>query len=100
MDDSAFLEKTLTINEIGYTFLQKQLTSLEIETVPSVANFVLARFPGVEGAQLAYDALLEVGIITRLMKGYHLPDSLRISIGLGEENELLIQALQQHFEKQ
>ena len=100
MEDRAHTEKSLVLNERWLPWLSKRLTELGLDVVPSVANFVLARFPDVESAQLAYDALLETGIITRLMKGYHLPDSLRISIGLGEENELLIQALQQHFEKQ
>lgn len=100
MEDRAHTEKSLVLNERWLPWLSKRLTELGLDVVPSVANFVLARFPDVESAQLAYDALLETGIITRLMKGYHLSDSLRISIGLGEENELLIKALQQHFEKQ
>ena len=96
----AHTKKSLALNEQWLPWLTKHLNRLGLEVVPSVANFVLARFPDVESAQLAYDALLEAGIITRLMKSYHLPESLRISVGLGEENEALIQALRQHFEKQ
>ncbi|MBO42714.1 MAG: histidinol-phosphate transaminase [Rhodospirillaceae bacterium] len=100
MEDRAHTKKSLALNEQWLPWLTKHLNRLGLEVVPSVANFVLARFPDVESAQLAYDALLEAGIITRLMKSYHLPESLRISVGLGEENEALIQALRQHFEKQ
>ncbi|MBE89912.1 MAG: histidinol-phosphate transaminase [Rhodospirillaceae bacterium] len=100
MEDRAHTKKSLALNEQWLPWLTERLNELGLDVVPSVANFVLARFPNVESAQLAYDALLEAGIITRLMKSYHLPESLRISVGLGEENEALIQALRQHFEKQ
>jgi histidinol-phosphate aminotransferase len=100
MEDRAHTDKSLAHNEQWLPWLTERLNGLGLDVVPSVANFVLARFPDVESAQSAYDALLETGIITRLMKSYHLPDSLRISVGLGEENEALVQALKQHFEKQ
>ena len=68
MDDSAFLEKTLTINETGYTFLQKELTSMGIETVPSVANFITSIWETNAQALYITQSLLKKGIIVRNLK--------------------------------
>ncbi|GIV23630.1 MAG: histidinol-phosphate transaminase [Bacteroidia bacterium] len=73
--------------------LTQALTALPIvqEVFPSEANFLLVRF---REAQTVYQRLLERSIVTRY-RG-HLPlceDTLRITIGLPEENEKLLQAL-------
>ena len=72
------------------------IESLGLEVVPSVGNFVLVRFGRAEHAQSAYDHLLNKGIITRMMSGYGLPDSLRITIGLEPELMAVVDALSQH----
>ena len=41
-----------------------------------------------------YDALLRRGVIVRPMDGYGLPEYLRVTIGLPEENQRLIEALE------
>jgi histidinol-phosphate aminotransferase len=97
MEDRAHTDQSQAHNALWLPWLTVQLEALGLEIVPSVANFVLARFRDAASAQSAYDALLRQGIITRLMKSYHLPDSLRISVGLGDENKALVQALQQHL---
>ena len=42
---------------------------------------------------MGYDELLKCGVIVRPMHGFGLPDHVRISIGLPEENERLVKAL-------
>jgi histidinol-phosphate aminotransferase len=59
-----------------------------LEVYPSDANFVLVR----AGAEV-YEQLLAEGIIVRPMAGFGLPDHVRVSIGLPEENERLIKTL-------
>jgi len=93
MDDSAFLEKTLTINETGYTFLQKELTSLGIETVPSVANFITSIWETNTQALDITQSLLKKGIIVRNLKAFGWPNCIRISIGTADENGRFIDAL-------
>ena len=93
MDDSAFLEKTLTINETGYTFLQKELTSLGIETVPSVANFITSIWETNAQALDITQSLLKKGIIVRNLKAFGWPNCIRISIGTADENGRFIDAL-------
>ena len=93
MDDSAFLEKTLTINETGYTFLQKELTSLGIETVPSVANFITSIWETNTQALDITQSLLKKGVIVRNLKAFGWPNCIRISIGTADENGRFIDAL-------
>jgi len=93
MDDSAFLEKTLTINETGYTFLQKELTSLGIETIPSVANFLTSIWETNTQALDITQSLLKKGVIVRNLKAFGWPNCIRISIGTADENGRFIDAL-------
>jgi histidinol-phosphate aminotransferase len=62
---------------------------------PSVANFVLARFPDhpSKDADAAFSFLQARGILTRKMGAYGLPQCLRITIGTGPEMEAVATAL-------
>ena len=70
-----------------------ELQNLGYEVAPSVGNFVLVRFDSSKVARSAYDYLLSRGVITRMMGGYGLPESLRFTIGLGSELEKVIDDL-------
>lgn len=73
-----------------------ELKGLGLDVPPSVGNFVLVRFGSAERAQSAYDYLLRRGVITRMMGGYGLPDSLRITVGLESELKAVIDGLSAH----
>ncbi len=62
---------------------------------PSVGNFVLPHFPDDprHNADAAFAFLQSRGILTRQMGGYGLPQHLRITIGTGEEMEIVAAAL-------
>ena len=50
--------------------------------MPSQANFVMVLFPDAEHARLAFDTLMERGLIVReIGQSYGIPAGLRISIG-------------------
>lgn len=88
LEDDEHVERTLTQNREGLDFLTRELSELGIETWPTDANFVLARTgPGM------YEKLLHQGVIVRPMLGFGLPDHVRITVGLPEENERLVKAL-------
>jgi len=62
--------------------------------VPSFGNFVLVRVGGDDGAGARVNvALLKQGVIVRPVGNYGLPQWLRISIGLPQENAAFIEAL-------
>ncbi len=44
-------------------------------------------------AQRIYERLLRVGLIVRPVAGYGLPEYLRVSIGLPQENDRLLREL-------
>ncbi len=93
MDDIKFLEKTLAINNDGYIFLQKELTSLGIETIPSVANFLTSIWETNTQALDITQSLLQKGVIVRNLKAFGWPNCIRISIGTADENGRFIDAL-------
>jgi len=94
LKDEAFLKKSAEINAQGYRQLTTAFDQLGIHYVPSVGNFVLFRAGDDEHAGAKVNlALLRQGIIVRPVANYGLPQWLRVSIGLPEENDAFIAAL-------
>lgn len=93
MDDEDFLNKTLAINSEGYSFLRESLASMDVETVPSVANFITTVWPSEERAGEITQSLLKKGVIVRNLNAFGWPNCIRISIGISEENGRCIDAL-------
>jgi histidinol-phosphate aminotransferase len=60
--------------------------------LPSQANFVLVVDPPL-GAPVVVDALLHQGIVVRPMTGFGLPNALRVTVGLPEQNERFLAAM-------
>lgn len=71
--------------------LVPQLQALGFEVLPSAANFIFARHPGRDAAQLA-TALRERAIIVRHFKLPRIDQFLRITIGTDEQCARLVQA--------
>jgi histidinol-phosphate aminotransferase len=80
-------------NAAERTRIAAALGNAGITTHPSEANFVLADFGGPVLAAVADAHLQASGIIVRRVGGYGLPNCLRITVGLTEENDILIEAL-------
>jgi len=94
LDDTEHVERSRTANAAGVEYLTRELGGLGIEVVPSETNFVLARTgPNV------YEPLLRDGVIVRPTHGFGLPDHVRITIGLPEENERVVKALRRLRER-
>ncbi|MFQ5438854.1 MAG: aminotransferase class I/II-fold pyridoxal phosphate-dependent enzyme, partial [Paracoccaceae bacterium] len=70
-----------------------QLAAVGIPSDASMANFILARFGSERAADAADEFLRARGLIVRKVKGYKLPDCLRISIGDEDANRLLVATL-------
>jgi len=90
LDDEEHMRRTLEVNASGIDYLTRELQALGYTVEPSDTNFVLARL----GANV-YDDLLKRGVIVRPMAGFGLPEHVRISVGLPEENERLVDALRE-----
>ena len=75
--------------------LSGSLAGLGLEPLPSVGNFVTVRFPNPKkSAELAQAYLQSHNIIPRTTADYGMPEFLRITVGLDEENQALISALE------
>jgi histidinol-phosphate aminotransferase len=98
LNDRAFLQKSAKLNAEGYIQLTQAFDALGLEYVPSFGNFVLVRVGDDDSAGARVNlALLRQGIIVRPVGNYGLPQWLRISIGLPEENAAFIAALKKAF---
>jgi histidinol-phosphate aminotransferase len=80
--DTAFTEKLKAHNAQWREWITAELDSNHMHVVPSQANFVMVLFPDAEHASLAFDTLLQRGLIVREIGGsYGISQGLRISIG-------------------
>ncbi|HEX3952794.1 MAG TPA: histidinol-phosphate transaminase [Stellaceae bacterium] len=95
VEDTAALAQARAHNDRWLPWFSERLAALGLKLTPSVGNFVLPRFPDEPGrnATAAFDFLHSRGILTRKMAGYGLPQHLRITIGTGEEMEIVAAAL-------
>lgn len=91
LDDTAHVEKTRRNNARGYRFFARAFRKLNLEIVPSAANFILVR---VGEGQRVFNEMQKAGVIARPMGGYQLPEWIRISIGTPKENARCLEALQ------
>ena len=90
LDDAEHMRKTRENNARGLEFFQRVFRDLKLEYVPSSANFILVR---VGEGQKVFEAMQKLGVITRPMGGYQLPEWIRISVGTPQENERGLAAL-------
>ena len=83
---------TKRIVDEGRAFFEREFAAMRLEFIPSAGNFVLVNVG--DGAGV-FKAMLEHKIIVRAMRGYHLPQWVRISIGTMPQNQSCIAALRQ-----
>ncbi len=94
LQDTGYVDESRRLNNAGLAQLYAGLDALKIPYVPSHANFVLAK---VGDAARVNQALLAQGVIVRPVANYGLPEWLRISIGLPDENARFLAALATAF---
>ena len=97
LDDDAHLRETKRVVDEGRAYLQEQFVEMQIRFVPAVANFVMVN---VGDGCAVFEKLLRLKIIVRPLKGYGLPEWVRISVGTMEENKKLITALRELIRRQ
>jgi histidinol-phosphate aminotransferase len=90
LDDEAHLRETKRVIDEGRAYLQKQFAEMQIPFVPAAANFIMVK---VGDGCAVFQKLLQRKIIVRPLKGYGLPEWVRISVGTMEENQKLVAAL-------
>nr|WP_272889454.1 histidinol-phosphate transaminase [Stutzerimonas stutzeri] len=91
-DDREYFEQTCQRVIASRETVIAAMQDLGFEVLPSAANFIFARHPQREAAQLAA-GLREQGVIVRHFKQPRIEQFLRITIGAPEQNQALLDAL-------
>ena len=91
LTDRAHLEASLKLNQQGMQQWIEAAADLGLDYIPSVGNFLCLDVG--RPAAPVYEALLREGVIVRPVANYGLPNHLRITLGLAQENRRAITAL-------
>ncbi|WP_429945843.1 histidinol-phosphate transaminase [Bibersteinia trehalosi] len=91
LNDNEFVKKVAENNRLEMARYEAFCTAQGLEFIPSKGNFITIDFK--RPAQAIYEDLLREGVIVRPIAGYGMPNQLRVSIGLPEENDRFFSAL-------
>ena len=91
LDDQEHVQKSVELNRQGMRYLESACNDMGLGYIPSAGNFLTIDFE--RDAAPVYDALLHQGVIVRPIGVYGMPNHLRVTIGLPEENERFVQTL-------
>ena len=92
LHDEAFVRRSFELNQAGMRQLTFGFRGLGLDWIESHANFVSVH---VGDAPRVYRDLLRLGVIVRPVGAYGMPQHLRVSIGLEQENTRFLEALSQ-----
>ena len=91
LSDHAYLDEGRRVNKAGMEQLSAGLKALQLPMIPSSGNFIAFELP--KDPMVVYQDLLHEGVIVRPVGVYEMPNHLRVSIGLEEENQIFLNAL-------
>jgi len=92
LDDQAYAKKTWQAVRSERARLSAELGKRGFEVIPSQANFVFARCPRGNAADV-YASLKRQGILVRFFDKPGLADKLRFTVGTTEQNDAVLTAL-------
>ena len=95
LEDGNHVAKAVALNAQEMGRVATVFEQMSLDYIPSVGNFVCVDVSGSMGrdGMAVYDALLHKGIIVRPVANYGMPNHLRVTLGLPEENEKFLDAL-------
>ena len=93
LDDGDYIQNTIASCREGMENIERVLKEIELDYIPSSANFLTLVFENEEVAESFNENMLHKGIILRHLRGWGLPDCIRVTIGTEEENEYLIKCI-------
>ena len=93
LDDQEHIRRSREHNAEQKRYLYRELDRLDISYVPTQCNFILLVDLGRDVPAL-WQALVRHGVVVQQTHAFGVPDALRITIGTGEENERLVEALE------
>jgi histidinol-phosphate aminotransferase len=97
LTDEAHARETKRVVDEGRAYLQEQFGKLKLEFIPGAANFIMVN---VGNGPAIFKELLARKVIVRPLKGYNLPEWVRITIGTPPQNKKCITALKDILSKE
>ncbi len=91
LEDTQHVEHSIQLNREGMRQLTEAFDAMGLGYIPSAGNFVCLDMS--RPAAPVFQALLSHGVIVRPVDNYGMPNHLRVTVGLPEENERFIEAL-------
>lgn len=92
LGDAAFLGRVVRTTEREKKTLSRALRRLGLEPIDSATNFLLVRCG--PGAGELYEKLMKSGVIVRWMKGWGMPEYVRVTVGSPAENRIFLKRLE------
>jgi histidinol-phosphate aminotransferase len=93
LEDHEHVAAAKAHNDAWRPWLEERLHALGYAPTASVANFVLMRCRDASAAERVLAVLERGGVLARAMGAYGLPASVRLSVGLAEENRRAVELL-------
>ena len=90
--DAEYVAESRRLNTEGLAQIERGLRALGLDWIPSAGNFLTFEAGARAGA--IYDAMLGDGVIVRPVANYGMPEHLRVTAGLPDENARLLKALE------
>lgn len=97
LDDDDFIRRSVEMNSAQRAALGQALEARGLRCLPSQANFIT--FDCERASTPLFEAMLHEGVIVRPLASYEMPEHLRVTVGLPEENTRFLQALDTVLER-
>lgn len=94
LEDNEHVNQTLKINAEALQYYYRAFDRLGLKYIPSYGNFVMLEMSSEAEVEWLYESLLKHGVLVRRLASFELPHCVRISTGLPEENQLLVEKLE------
>lgn len=91
--DHEYLRQVIRNNDEGKSYLYTEFEKLGLNFVRTNANFIMLPMDSIDEVARIHQGLLRQGVAIRPLTAFGLPDCLRVTVGLPEENRAFIEAL-------
>jgi histidinol-phosphate aminotransferase len=91
LENDNFKHHSMKLNSKNKEKLYRQLQEIGMRVIPSETNFLLF-FPGIDTTDLN-QRLLREGVIVRPVRAFGVPEGMRVTVGIEEDNDLFIEKL-------
>lgn len=93
LQDEEHLVNSIATNEQGKAYLYKELEKLNLDYIPTEANFLMINMG--RDTKYLFEEMLKKGIIVRAGNVFNMPNYIRLTVGTMEENQSFITALKE-----